>query len=246
VSTRGVGNWRPAVDVGCGPLGAIATLSEVVGETGEVVGIDSSAEAISKARALLAHLAVGNVHLMHGDIASMDLDKMSLRGRFDLAYCRLVLLHQTAPAAFLERVVQLVRPGGHVIYQDIIDDPGRPICEPAVPTQTRAWGLILELFSRRSLTPDVARDHACLARATGCELVHQRGKFAVLAAGEGFEIVQQLLTASRNHLSEAGLATAPETDTLIEDLECAKAGSYRFWHGPLAVETIVRRSLAAP
>jgi len=241
----GLGIGARAVDVGCGPLGAMATLSEIVGDTGEVVGVDSSAEAIAKAHALLAHLAIGNVRLIQADIASVDLDEMNFRGRFDLAYCRLVLLHQTNPEAFLDRVVQLVRPGGYVVYQDIVDDPGRPICEPAVAAQTRAWNLILELFSRRSLTPDVARDHANLARTSGCELIHQRGKFAVLAASEGFEIVQQLLTASRNHLSEAGLATPLETDALIDDLQCAKPGSYRFWHGPLAIETIARRPLAA-
>lgn len=236
-----IGIGARAIDIGCGPLGAMATLSEIVGETGEVFGLDSSAEALARANVLLEHLSLRNVRLVQADLRTVDLDELELRGRFDFAYCRLVLLHQQDPAAFLERVSELVRPGGYIAYQDILDDPTRPTCEPVVPAQTRGWKMILELFARRSLTPDVARDHGTLARTIGCEVVHQRGKFPVLSASEGLEIVQQLLIASRNHLSEAGLASPLETDALIAELESAKAGSYRYWHGPLAIETLVRR-----
>ena len=234
-----------AVDIGCGPLGAMTTLAEIVGESGEIVGLDSSAEALAKAASLLEHLGVGNVRLMQVDLNTADVDELKLRDRFDLAYARLVLLHQRDPAAFLKRMIQLVRPGGYIAYQDIVDDLAYPACEPAVPAQTRAWKLILGLFALRSLTPGVARDHSVLARSTGCELVHQRGKFAVLPASDGLAIVQQLMAASRNHLSEVGLANHAETDALIAEIESAKAGSYRYWHGPLAIETIIRKPSAA-
>lgn len=237
----GLGAGDRAIDVGCGPLGALATFSEVVGPKGTVCGLESSGEAIAKARALLRHLGLANVALVEADLTTADLDVLQLTEQFDLAYCRLVLLHQRDPAAFLARVGRLVRPGGHVAYQDIVDDPGHPMCEPPVPAMSRAWQLILELFARRGLAPDIARDHGAVARSLGGELIHQRGKFPVLPAHEGFEIVQQLLTASRNSLSATGLASPDETDALIANLECAKAGSYRFWHGPLAIETIVRK-----
>jgi SAM-dependent methyltransferase len=236
-----IGIGARAIDIGCGPLGAMAALSEIVGDTGEVFGLDSSAEALARAKMLLEHLSLRNVQLVHADLRTVDLDELELRGRFDFAYCRLVLLHQQDPTALLQRVLELVRPGGYIAYQDILDDPTRPACEPAVPAQTRGWKMILELFARRSLTPDVARDHGTLARTIGCEVVHQRGKFPVLSAREGLEIVQQLLNASRNHLSEAGVASPLETDALIAELESAKAGSYRYWHGPLAIETLIRR-----
>lgn len=230
-----------AIDIGCGPLGALATLSEVVGDCGEVVGLDASSEALTKAASLVDSLSLRNVRLLQGDLSTIDSDAMGIRGRFDLAYCRLVLLHQRSPAAFLDRVVRLVRPGGFIVYQDIVDDTRYPDCDPPVAAQTRAWQLILALFARRSLSPGVARDHAQLAQSANCELVHQRGKFGVLPPAQGFEIVQQLLGASRSQLVETGLVAGPsEVDALIADLENAKASTYRFWHGPLAVETIVR------
>lgn len=235
----GVGAGACVIDVGCGPLGALATLSEVVGASGSVVGLDFMQPALAKADMLLKHLSVHNVRLIEADFNTADLDALGLRHGADLAYCRLVLLHQRQPQASVERLVQLVRPGGFIAYQDILDDLP-PRSEPEVPAQGRAWTLINQLFARRSASPEVARDHAVLAAAAGCEVVHQRGKFAVQTAAEGFEIVQGLLSAARNQLAEVGLAATSETEALIAQLEAAKAHSYRYWHGPLAIETLVR------
>ena len=49
----GVGSGATVVDIGCGPLGALKALSEVVGPHGMVVGVDGSASALEKARSLL-------------------------------------------------------------------------------------------------------------------------------------------------------------------------------------------------
>jgi SAM-dependent methyltransferase len=233
----GLGAGAAAVDVGCGPLGALATLSRIVGPSGRVVGIDASGPAVETARRLVARLGLENVTLVQAELGALP---PALGGRFDLAYCRLVLLHQPDPRRALEAVAALARPGAFVAYQDIVDDPTYPRCEPPVEAMSRAWGLLLDLFRARGLTPDVARQHAALADRPGWTLVAQRGKFAVLGAAEGFRIVQQLLTAARNGLAETGLATPAEVDALIAALERAKGETFRFWHGPLAVETLLR------
>jgi SAM-dependent methyltransferase len=239
-----LGPGMRAIDIGCGPLGALAILSEIVGPTGEVVGLDSSADAIAKANALIAHLGLRNVRLVHGDLNALDASALGSEDAFDFAYCRLVLLHQTSPASFLRSACALLKAGGHVAYQDIVDDPSYPKSEPELLAQTQAWRLVLALFKQRGISPEVARDHAALASAAGCELVHQRGKFPVLPAREGFEILQQLLTASRSHLADAGLASSETVDTLIAELETAKGGMFRYWHGPLAIETLALKSRA--
>jgi len=47
----GVREGMTAVDLGCGPLGALHALSKVVGPSGRVIGIDASSAAIERARA---------------------------------------------------------------------------------------------------------------------------------------------------------------------------------------------------
>jgi SAM-dependent methyltransferase len=236
----GLVRGQRAIDVGCGPLGALAVLSEIVGETGRVVGLDPSEVAIATARKLTSRLGLQNVALVNGPLAEAETLLGAAYGAFDFVYCRLVLLHQPDPGAFLRLLRGLLRAGGFIAVQDILDDERSPRCEPDVPAQTRVWELILALFEKRGLSPGVARDHRGLAEAQGLRVVAQRGKFAVMEPADGFEIVLQLLIASRAQLIATSLVSAAEVERLQQELEAAKAARYRYWFGPLAIETVLR------
>ena len=45
----GLGHGGRAVDVGCGPLGALGVLGDIVGPSGEVVGVDASPASLATA-----------------------------------------------------------------------------------------------------------------------------------------------------------------------------------------------------
>src|SRR5215471_16766629 len=47
-----------AIDVGCGPLGALPVLAELVGPRGTVVGLDADEAALARARVTLDRLGV--------------------------------------------------------------------------------------------------------------------------------------------------------------------------------------------
>jgi ubiquinone/menaquinone biosynthesis C-methylase UbiE len=78
--------WK-AVDCGCGPIGGLAVMAEMVGPPGQVVGIDLSESTIQRAGSVVAALELGNVKLFAGDIH--ELDAAAVGGPFDLAYTRL-------------------------------------------------------------------------------------------------------------------------------------------------------------
>jgi ubiquinone/menaquinone biosynthesis C-methylase UbiE len=99
------------VDVGCGPLGALLSLADLVGPTGSVVGLDADAQALEKAAGIVTQRGLSNIQLIHGDINGMVMDAIPGAGSFDLAYCRLLLVHQQDPAATLRQIGQLVKPG---------------------------------------------------------------------------------------------------------------------------------------
>src|SRR5438552_9864678 len=63
--------WR-AIDCGCGPIGGLAVMAEMVGPAGRVVGVDFSEPAIQRARSVVAALELGNVELFAGDIHEFD------------------------------------------------------------------------------------------------------------------------------------------------------------------------------
>ena len=63
--------WH-AIDCGCGPIGGLAVMAEMVGPAGRVVGVDFSEPAIQRARSVVAALHLGNVELFAGDIHELD------------------------------------------------------------------------------------------------------------------------------------------------------------------------------
>jgi SAM-dependent methyltransferase len=227
-----------AIDVGCGPLGATKALAEIVGKSGFVAGVDQSKDALAVARRVLDSIGLEQVELVEADVHALE--RPEWEHSFDLAYCRLVLLHQASPDETLRCVGRLVRTGGYVIYQDILDEPSFPRSEPDVPVAHRAWDLIFALFARRGLSPAVARDHGVLCRRLGWELVAQRGKFAVTSADDGLAVLARLLAASERALLREGLATNEEVISLQSALAEARRRDYRYWFGPIAIETVAR------
>jgi SAM-dependent methyltransferase len=109
----GVGPGWTVIDCGCGPIGGLAILAEMVGPAGRVVGVDFSEPTIQYARTVMAALGLENVELVAGDIH--ELDAKTLGGPFDLAFTRAFLMHQADPVRTLSRIAGLVRPGGWII-----------------------------------------------------------------------------------------------------------------------------------
>src|SRR5712671_5674014 len=112
--------WH-AIDCGCGPVGGLAVMAEMVGPAGRVVGVDSSQPTVQRARSVVAALGLGNVEVVAGDVN--ELDTPAVGGPFDLALTRLFLLYQADPARTLRRIAGLLRPGGWVIALEPLRSP---------------------------------------------------------------------------------------------------------------------------
>src|SRR5215467_3822206 len=82
----GLGPGAHIVDVGCGPVGALVELAEIAGPRGRAVGIDSSAEAVATARALVSRKGLHSIRVVHGDIHTLDPAATLSNGPFDAAH----------------------------------------------------------------------------------------------------------------------------------------------------------------
>jgi ubiquinone/menaquinone biosynthesis C-methylase UbiE len=131
-----------AIDVGCGPQGILDLLSERVGPTGTVVGLERSAQTVELARAFVAERHLANVEVSQGDAAATGLP----RGSFDLAHARLVLVNVPEPERVVAEMVALVRPGGVVALHEA--DYIAHVCEPPSP----AWARLLQVIETYSRT----------------------------------------------------------------------------------------------
>jgi ubiquinone/menaquinone biosynthesis C-methylase UbiE len=101
------------LDVGCGIGKTTAALCDLVGPSGEAVGIDSSEDRIEYARNLATHKGLQFVR------RDFTLPLRDL-GMFDFIWIRFVLEYYRAEAgAIVENVAQVLRPGGILCLIDL-------------------------------------------------------------------------------------------------------------------------------
>jgi len=65
--------WR-AVDIGCGPIGILDLLSQRVGPSGAVIGLEREQRFVEMARAEIAKRGLGNVTMVQGDALNTGLE----------------------------------------------------------------------------------------------------------------------------------------------------------------------------
>ena len=100
-------------DIGCG-VGTVTTLlAELVGPTGQAVGVDFSGAQIAQAREF-APSEFSNVSFIEASATDTGLPYES----FDLVYCRFLLIHLTEPGLALREMHNLLKPGGILVCED--------------------------------------------------------------------------------------------------------------------------------
>jgi SAM-dependent methyltransferase len=133
----GVQAGARVVEIGCGPQGCLELLSQRVGPTGSVVGVERSEDAVELARKFATERGLKNVEVLNCDARRTGLP----RDRFDLATARLVLVNIPKPEDVVSEMAALVRPGGTVALHEA--SWATLACDPPLP----AWDRLLKALS---------------------------------------------------------------------------------------------------
>lgn len=235
-----IGAGAVVADFGCGPLGALHALSQIVGSSGSVIGIDASAHALEKAQVLLANAA--NVRLVHADVNDVAPSQLGI-DVLDAAYCRLMLLHQPDPARVLSRMHALLKPGGVVIAHEPSDELAHaPASEPHAPSMTRVWELVVGAARSRGARTDFGRRGRAYFDAAGFTVEQTRAYVVHYAPEIGYEIPRVALASLRPVLEEHRLASSEEIEELDADLRERQTRRDVQWvSSPLMFEWIARK-----
>lgn len=226
-----------AIDCGCGPLGGLAVLAEMVGPAGRVVGVDFSEPTIQRARSVTAALGLANVELAVGDIH--DLDAAVLGGPFDLAFTRCFLMHQADPVRTLRKIAALLRPGGWIIAHEPLPNPP-PRSHPHLNALAAYWDLAHEVMELAGAPRGTVEGLGRAARAAGLEVADASGFFATVEPELGFELHAATLAAARERAAKFGIA-AEKIDGLLLDLRAAKSGQYEWVSTPFFSDLALRK-----
>lgn len=149
------------LDVGCGPGTITADLAELVGPTGRVVAVDSSAEVLEQAAAHVAGRGLDNVVFEVADVH----DLRFADGEFDVVHAHQVLQHVADPVAALREMRRVTAPGGTVAARDA--DYAAMTWYPRPPALDE-WAALYQRVSRANGgEPDAGRRLLSWARAAG-------------------------------------------------------------------------------
>ena len=201
----GIGPGMSVVDVGCGPGDVTLLVGDLVGPTGSVTGVDSSPEALARARTRAEAAGLRNVRYAVGDLASW-----SPEGPVDAVVGRLILMHMPDPVAVLARMAGMVRPGGVAAFQDIVLPTRRT--EPDLPLVGTFNGWLLETLRRFGRPVDMG----LRLSATFCEAGLPSPGLATGAPMErgpdalGYSLMADDVTSLIGHMERLGVATAAE------------------------------------
>jgi trans-aconitate methyltransferase len=140
----GVGPGMAVLDLGCGSGDVSFLAARLVGPTGTVLGVDRSPEAVATAEARAREAGLTNVSFAVADLA--DLEPTT---PVDALVGRLVLMYLDDPAAVLRRLLEGVRPGGVVAFQEM--DMGAVVFEPECRLFAATADRIVQTFARAGL-----------------------------------------------------------------------------------------------
>jgi ubiquinone/menaquinone biosynthesis C-methylase UbiE len=228
--------WN-AIDCGCGPIGGLAVMAEMVGPAGRVVGVDFNHAAVERARTVASALELGNVEVVAGDLH--DLDSAALGGPFDLAYTRLFLMHQADPVRTLRRIADLLHPGGWLVAQEALPSPP-PRSHPHLDALTGYWDLLYELLHRAGVPAGAVEDLPRSAREAGFEVTAMSGAFLTAHPDLVFEIHAGTVVAARERGIQLGIA-AERIDDLAQAIQAAKGGGYEWVSSPFFLDLTLRK-----
>ena len=198
--------WR-CLDLGCGPGGITDLLTERVGATGRVVGLDADPVFLEHARR-----RIHRAEFVEGDAYASGLPG----GSFDLVHMRFIAGTAGGPERLLAEAMRLARPGGIVALQE--PDIATLNCHPPHPAWDRLRSALDAAFTAVGADVRVGQRLFALARHAGLEDVQYR---PVLIGVRAVDPMVDYLPSTAESLRAAviarGLMREPEFDRALAE-----------------------------
>lgn len=133
VKNAGLKPGQVVYDVGCGTGSMTEHLAQIVGPNGHVYAIDRSVDQLRLAGKRIEDAKLDNVTFIQADLTAPDFPCLK---QADMVYARMILSHLERPAAALELILKLAKPGGLVLLQEPVNSTnqseGINVSEPLV------------------------------------------------------------------------------------------------------------------
>lgn len=212
----GIAPGMRVLDAGCGAGDVSLLLARLVGPMGEVIAVDRASDAIEAARRRFDDVRIENIHLIQGDVATIELD-----APVDAIVGRMILMHVSDPVAVLGNLRTYLGTPGIVLFQEL--DLGVARTEPSAPLADDMIELCRQTFQRVGIDPRPGirlHDQFVQSGLPAPQLV-SLGRIEAAPAAASCAMLAGVLTTLLPAIEATGLATAEslQPTTLAERLQ---------------------------
>jgi SAM-dependent methyltransferase len=202
----GIETGMRVLDVGCGRGEVSFMLARLVGPEGLVVGFDRDAGAMTSALARARDEGIRQVAFVTADLLTPPRD----RAPFDAIVGRRVLMYQRDRLAAVRALVDVLRPGGLVVFQEV-DATMLPAPAGRHPLHERVTRWIWETVAREGATTSMGFELPGVLAAAGLSIQAVRAE-AIVQTAEHRHITATIVRAILPRIVEQGAATEAEID----------------------------------
>ncbi len=205
--------WN-CIDLGCGAMGILGSLSRRVGPQGRVVGVDTDAKQLAAVRDFVTENKLDNVAIRELDAYKTGLPRES----FDFTHVRFVFAPVGRDEELLQEMLTLTRPGGIIAIQE--PDATCWNCYPPSPAWTRLKSAICAAFKRGGGDFDAGQRTFGMLRRAGLKDVQLRAAVVALQDKHPYKRLPiQFATSLRKRILGAGILSESELDEAIAECE---------------------------
>lgn len=211
LTDAGIGPGMRVLDLGCGSGDVSFLLAKLVGEGGQVLGIDVDTKQLIAAHERARSQNFSNVFFVQGDFSG----PLPEPAPFDAIVGRRVLMYLPSPVQVIRRVAASLRPGGIMVFQesDSTMVPGR--LEP-LPLHERVHGWIWQTVEREGADIHMGFHLPSVLEQAGLSVEHVRAEAVIQGQNTHYPLAT-IVRAMLPRILKQGVAS--ESDIDIETLE---------------------------
>lgn len=230
----GIIDGMRVLEIGSGAGDVALTIAELVGATGQVVGVDINAGILDTARQRATDAGTRNVEFIAGDARTLTFSE-----KFDAIVGRFVLMYMADPAAAFTTLITHLKPGGIAAFQEP-EYTLYPAClHPDTPLMNQLITWILDVFkhSGAHLNMGIGLYQTFVNAGLPAPTMHLESPIGAAETWAGYRYMATIFQSLLPLLEKYELATAEqvEVDTLAVRIRQEVITSKRPFFLPLHV-----------